>query len=222
MLPAATDSSFWGPLITSLASLYGGSQAASAAEEAARINAEATNRAIDLQQRMYEEGVARQRPFLEEGTAAFNRLAALSRGGPEAAQNFLTMEPGYGFRLGEGLKALERTQAARGNLLSGGAIKAGQRYAQDVASQEYSNAYNRLAQMAGIGPQAAGVANTLGQSYASNVGNLATQQGSTAANALLTGAAARQSAYGDVGRAWGQYFAPQPVINYLGGGGYGR
>lgn len=216
------DSSIWGPLISSLASLYGGEKTAEATKEAARLQAEAANRAIGLQETMYREGVARQAPFLQEGTAAFNRLAALQRGGPEAAQQFLTTEPGYGFRLGEGLKALERTQAARGNLLSGGAIKAGQRYAQDVASQEYQNAYNRLAQMAGIGPQAAGVANTLGQTYASNVGNLATQQGAASANALLGGAAARQSAYGDIGEAWGRYFAPQPTINYLGGGGYGR
>lgn len=215
------EASIWGPLISSLASLYGGEKTAAATSEAARLQSEAANRAIGLQERMYQEGVARQAPFLQEGTAAFNRLAALQRGGPEAAQQFLTMEPGYGFRLGEGLKALERTQAARGNLLSGGAIKAGQRYAQDVASQEYSNAYNRLAQMAGIGPQAAGVANTLGQTFATNVGNLATQQGAASANALLGGAAARQSAYGDIGEAWGRYFAPQPV-NYLAGGQYGR
>lgn len=215
------DSSIWGPLLSTLGSLYGGKEMAAATERAAQLQAEAANRAIGLQERMYQEGVARQAPFLQEGTAAFNRLAALSRGGPEAAQQFLTMEPGYGFRLGEGLKALERTQAARGNLLSGGAIKAGQRYAQDVASQEYSNAYNRLAQMAGIGPQAAGVANTLGQTFASNVGNLATQQGAASANALLGSAAARQSAYGDIGEAWGRYFAPQPM-NYLAGGQYGR
>lgn len=216
------ESSIWGPLLSTLTSLYGGKETAEATREAARLQSEAANRAIGLQETMYREGVARQAPFLQEGTAAFNRLAALQRGGPEAAQQFLTTEPGYGFRLGEGLKALERTQAARGNLLSGGAIKAGQRYAQDVASQEYSNAYNRLAQMAGIGPQAAGVANTLGQSYASNVGNLMTQQGTGAANALIAGATARQSAYGDIGEAWGRYFSPQPTINYLGGGGYGR
>ena len=53
-------------------------------------------------------------------------------------------DPGYGFRLGEGLKALERSAAARGGLLSGGTGKALQRYGQEAASQEYGNAFNRF------------------------------------------------------------------------------
>lgn len=53
-------------------------------------------------------------------------------------------DPGYGFRLSEGLKALERSQAARGGLMSGTTGKALQRYGQDMASQEYGNAFNRF------------------------------------------------------------------------------
>jgi hypothetical protein len=53
-------------------------------------------------------------------------------------------DPGYAFRLGEGLKALERSAAARGGLLSGSTGKALQRYGQDMASQEYGNAFNRF------------------------------------------------------------------------------
>jgi hypothetical protein len=196
----------WGPIIGSIAALYGGSQAASAASEAAQTQAAALDRATQLQRDIYEKGIALQEPFYLGGKEAFNRLTALSTGGPEAAQNFLTMDPGYGFRLGEGMKALERLQASRGNLLSGGAIKAGQRYAQDVASQEYGSAYNRLAQLADVGPRAAGVTSQLGQNYATSAGGLMGQSGVNSANALLTGAAARQSAYGDVGNIWGRYF----------------
>jgi hypothetical protein len=116
------------------------------------------------------------------------------------------MDPGYGFRLGEGMKALERLQASRGGLLSGGAIKAGQRYAQNVASQEYGNAYNRLAQLADVGPRAAGITSELGQNYATSAGGLMGQSGVNSANALLTGAAARQSAYGNVAEYWDRYF----------------
>ena len=46
----------------------------------------------------------------------------------------------------EGLKALDRTAAARGGLISGGALKAASRYGQDMASQEYQNAFNRYNQ----------------------------------------------------------------------------
>lgn len=196
----------WGEIIGSLAALYGGQQSAEAAQAAARIQAESINKATQLQRDIYEKGVELQKPFYEGGKEAFNRLTALSTGGPQAAQNFLTMDPGYGFRLGEGMKALERLQASRGGLLSGGAIKAGQRYAQDVASQEYGNAYNRLAQLADVGPRAAGVTTQLGQNYATSAGNLLGQSGTNSANALLTGAAARQSAYGDIGNIWGRYF----------------
>lgn len=55
----------------------------------------------------------------------------------------LQTDPGYGFRLSEGLKALERSAAARGGLLSGGTGKALTRYGQEMGSQEYQNAYGR-------------------------------------------------------------------------------
>ena len=55
----------------------------------------------------------------------------------------LQVDPGYGFRLSEGLKALERSAAARGGLLSGGTGKALTRYGQEMASQEFGNAFNR-------------------------------------------------------------------------------
>jgi len=53
-------------------------------------------------------------------------------------------DPGYAFRLSEGMKALDRTAASRGGLLSGATLKGAQRYGSDLASQEYGNAYNRF------------------------------------------------------------------------------
>jgi hypothetical protein len=41
------------------------------------------------------------------------------------------------------MKALERSAAARGGLLSGTTLKGVQRFGQDLASQEYQNAFNR-------------------------------------------------------------------------------
>jgi hypothetical protein len=55
-------------------------------------------------------------------------------------------EPGYQFRLQEGQKALERSAAAKGGLLTGGTLKATERYGQEFASNEYSNVYNRSMQ----------------------------------------------------------------------------
>lgn len=207
-------------LIPAAASLLGSSMSASAAKDAAGQSAAAADKATALQKQMYEESVARQQPFLAGGTEDYNRLRSLMSGGPGAAQQFLQMDPGYGFRLGEGLKAMERGAAARGGLMSGAALKAGQRYGQDLASQEYGAAYNRLARMADLGPQAAGVMSTLGQNYAGNVGNIYTRQGDTAAQAAI----ARGSAYGRAGNRLadiaGEYYR-QPSSGGGGDGGGG-
>ena len=202
-------------LIPAVATLIGARMAGRSAEKAARTTAESADRATELQRQVYEESVARQQPFLQTGTEFFNRLAALQRGGPEAQMNFLQMDPGYAFRMSEGLKALERSAAARAGLQSGAALKAAQRYGQDLASQEYGAAYNRLAGLANVGPQAAGVMSNLGQTYATNVGNIGMRQGETAANAML----ARGSAYGrglsDIGYLAGRYYGQPGTSNYL-------
>lgn len=92
-------------------------------------------------------------------------------------------DPGYQFRLSEGMKALESSASARGNLLSGGTLKGIQRYGQDMASQEYQNAFNRyqaeragtlnpLQSLAGVGQSTANTLGTMGMNYANQVGEL--------------------------------------------------
>lgn len=55
-------------------------------------------------------------------------------------------DPGYEFRLQQGANALQNSAAARGGLLSGGTAKAINDYAQNSASNEYGNVYNRALQ----------------------------------------------------------------------------
>jgi len=62
---------------------------------------------------------------------------------PDAQFTFDETDPSYQFRQEEGQKAIERSQAAKGNLLSGRAVKEAERYASDLASQEYGNAFSR-------------------------------------------------------------------------------
>lgn len=52
-------------------------------------------------------------------------------------------DPGYQFGLDQGMQALDRGASARGNYLSGAALKAGQRYAQDYAGTKFNEAFNR-------------------------------------------------------------------------------
>jgi hypothetical protein len=192
-----------------------GGGASGAAREAAQISNAAAERDLALRTRMYDEGVARQQPYSNIGLEFTNRLADMQRGG---GANMLNMDPGYNFRLGEGMKALERQTAARGGLISGGALKAAQRYGQDFASNEFGNAYNRMAGLASLGPSSAGVMNSLGQTYASGAGNTMMNQGDTSANALLSAQQARSSSYGQLGSALSKYINPTYNYGAFGGG----
>ena len=110
------------------------------------------------QANVYNTNAAIQQPFYQTGVDANAKMASyLGLGGNSADPNYgkftqgftnndFQQDPGYGFRFQEGLKALERSAAAKGNLLGGAQVKASQRYGQDFASNEYQNAYNRFNQ----------------------------------------------------------------------------
>lgn len=102
---------------------------------------------------------------------------------PNAMLSTLALDPGYQFRRAEGMRGLENSAAARGGLLSGNFIRNAQRYGQDLASQEYGNAFNRLAGIAGVGQTQAQQLAGLGSQYAGNVG----QNMMNAANARASG-----------------------------------
>jgi CRISPR/Cas system-associated protein Cas7 (RAMP superfamily) len=52
-------------------------------------------------------------------------------------------DPGYEFRMAEGEKGIQRQLSKMGGFNSGAALKALDRYNQDYASNEFTNAYNR-------------------------------------------------------------------------------
>jgi hypothetical protein len=146
---------------------------------------------------MFERQVELQEPFREAGLKGQNRLMELlglseDKTAPgygkyataEFGMDKFQADPGYAFRMSEGMKALERSAAARGGLLSGATLRGTQRYGQDLASQEYQNAFNRYqAERTGtLNPYQAlsgtaqtsantltNAAGTLGQSLGSNI-----------------------------------------------------
>ena len=237
----------WSFIIPAAVSLFSGSQNRQAASQAADTAAQGSDRAAALQYEMFqqqqaaqEKALAEQRalqePWRQAGVNALGRMQSGAFAQPEAFK-FGTaqfeQDPGYAFRLKEGQKALERSAAARGGLISGGAMKAATGYGQEMGSQEFARAreralsdystnvarsdvgYNRLAGLAGVGQtatgalgQAAGQYGTaMGQAagnYGANVGSLYNQQGINQGNALLAGAQARTSSYGDIAKLYGQ------------------
>ena len=208
----------------------GGGASGAASSAAGAANA-AAQQDIDLRRRMYEEDVARRQPFYQAGVNALPGYVSGIAPGGELVRGFTQADyqadPGYAFRISEGQKALDRQAAARGGLISGGALKAAQRYGQEMGSQEYSNAYNRfrdtqglrrnaLAGVVGFAPTAAGSMAAGGQSYATGAGPQMYQQGVNTGNALIAGQQARESSYGQLGSAFGKYLTGG---NFGGGGG---
>lgn len=159
-----------------------------ASNSAAQTQADAAAASTAAQERMFNKQVELQAPWRTAGETALNRLSTgLAAGGAfdkAFSETDWKQDPGYQFRLSEGLKSLERSAAARGGLLSGAQMKGITNYGQNAASQEYQNAFNRyyteranklqpLQSLAGIGQTSAnaltGAAGTLGQSIGSNI-----------------------------------------------------
>jgi len=177
---------------------------ANASSRASRAQQQAQREANAAQERMFNRQVELQEPFRQAGVNALPELVEASRYTPFGMEQFQA-DPGYGFRLKEGLRALESSAAARGGLLSGNTMRGITRYGQGLASDEYTNAFNRyqaeraarlnpLQSLAGMGQSNAATmaqqAGTYGQAMAQNaaaMGNIRASGYVGQANAL-TGA----------------------------------
>ena len=211
---------------------------ATGAKDAASTQASATDRATDLQRYMFDENARMQAPWREAGENALGYITEGIKPDGRFMQEFgmdqFKADPGYGFRLSEGLKALDRQAAARGGLISGAALKGAQRYGQDMASNEYTNAFNRfrlergdqfnrLAGVAGIGQTAVNQLGAQGQAFGQSAGNNMIQGGNARASGYVGSANAIAGGLGNAVNLYNQNqmldrFFPRPTP---GGGGIG-
>jgi hypothetical protein len=138
------------------ASIYSANKAADAQREGIAASTAA-------QQKAFDEQKALNAPFREGGITAQNRLLTVLGLRPAEGAGLTVdpnspdfgkyagdfgmkdfeADPGYAFRLKEGMRGLENSAAARGLLSSGSTLKGITDYGQGMASQEYGNAYNR-------------------------------------------------------------------------------
>lgn len=229
-----------GDIINATADLIGlgpASKQAEATTEAAGLGAQATRYAADLQKEAFERQVALQEPWRQAGITALNQLVPLSTTYQPFGMQQFQQDPGYGFRMSEGMKALERSAAKRGGLLSGATLKGIQQYGQDLASQEFQNAFNRyqaertarlqpLQSLAGVGQTSAQALGGAAGTYGANAGNIMMTGGANAANASLQMGNIRASQYGTLGSALGTALDSPQAKNYLssifGGPGMGQ
>ena len=204
-------------------SVVSGVMGAKAAKKAANTQAASADYAAELQKEQFDKQVELQAPFREAGLTAQNKLLdylGLSEGaGGKYARDFgmqdFQQDPGYAFRMSEGMKALDRTAAARGGMLSGAALKGAQRFGQDLGSQEYQNAFNRyqtnranqlnpLQSLMGASQTATNAMGQAGQNYATNAGNAYMNAGNARASGYVGSANAWSNALGGATNMYNQ------------------
>lgn len=225
-------------------SMIAGSKAAKAQRDAAAQSAAASDRATQAQieeaRRQYDTTRADYTPYREVGYGALGKLAGMygvqsmdAAGHPTAAggasgagysgDGGFTASPGYDFRMSEGLKAIDRQNAARGILNSGGADKARMRYAQGLASSEYDTYANRIAALAGVGQSATGSTAAAGANSSGQIVNALGQNGQNQMTAATNAGNARASSYANAGSAInGTVNNLASLYMYQQGGGFGK
>ena len=206
-----------GAMSSSAASNAADAQRAAAAESAA-AQREGADKSIAAQREMFDIGRADLSPYREGGDAALNRLRSyLGIGGDTTSPMFgkytqdftmsdFTTDPGYQFRLEQGMNALNRSAAARGMGQSGANIKGALEYGQNLGSQEYQNAFNRyqtnrasqldpLFKLYGGGQSAAAGSAVQAGNLGQNLGQTYTNLGQGLGQAAVAGGNAQASGY---------------------------
>jgi len=229
--------------------VIGGGASMIASGKAASAQTQAAETAAAQQERMFNKQVELQEPFRQGGiTAQQQIMQLLGIGGDTGAAGYGSLakpfgmdqfqqDPSYAFRQAEGMKALERSAAARGNLLSGSTLKGIQRFGQDLASQEYQNAFNRyqVERAARLNPLQSLMGS--GQSSANVLTGAAGNLGQGLAQSELAAGQARASGYVGAANALNQaiggatnYLVQAPMYNAMtdfyrsggaGGGSFG-
>jgi hypothetical protein len=224
-------------IIGGVATIGGGIIASSGAKKAANVQAQAAQDAQASNERMLERQIGLQEPFRQAGmTAQDEIMKLLGIGGDASAADYGSLakpfgmeqfeqDPGYAFRQSEGMKALERSASARGNLLSGGTLKGIQRFGQDLASQEYGNAFNRyqiersarlnpLQSLMGSGQSATNtMTGNIGQSSQNEQANIY-NAGQARASGYVGSANALGGALSSIGQAAASFPLMQAQIDY--------
>lgn len=204
--------SFLGPAGAAIGGAIGGGLGgAFASDDAADAQQQGAQQGIDTQWRMWQEQQKNLAPWLTSGQTGnallqqllgiggtqqnptFNPNAQLVR--PFGQSDFQT-DPGYQFRMNEGLNSILNKRSALGGVSSGNTLRDFSRFNQGLASDEYQNAYNRyrtnqgdvysrLSGMANTGANAASGLAGIGSNVANNVSSLQAAQGAYGAAGIL-------------------------------------
>lgn len=202
-MPWAAAAAVGGALISSNAS-----------SSAAKKQAKSADQASQIQKDMYDQTRNDLSGYRDAGNTALNQLMGGMGEGGRFMETYsgqdIYNDPSYKFRLNEGLNSVQSGAAAQGGLLSGATQKTLANYGQEFASQEYGNAYNRfnadqtnqynrLANLVGVGQNAAAQTGNAGLQTGQAIANNTMGAG----NALAAGSVASANAWANAGQQLG-------------------
>lgn len=226
----------WGLTAVAAATVVSGSMGARAAKDAGQRTADATVRAAEINQEMYEQGRQDLAPYRGLGYGALNEIGGAMAGrqpvydekgnitGFQTGTGYLTgqltpqkiqeyLDPSMAFRMKYGTQATERLQNVGQGAFSGNTLRALNEYGQGFASTEFGNAFGRAqGERKDIYNILANIAG-MGQG-AVNTGVSAGQSTAQNLGQLAVGGAQAQAA-GTVGAANAYSQALQGPSNYL-------
>jgi hypothetical protein len=223
----------WGMVAVAGATVVSGVMGSNAASSAAGAQVAASEQQARVQKEMFDKQVELQAPFREAGLKGQNELLDLlglsgntkAAGYGSLSQPFtgqdMYKDPGYAFRLNEGVKALDRSAAARGGLLGGNQLRGVTQFGQDYATNEYQNAFNRyqaerqarLNPLQSLAGQAQTSANTL-TNAAGNLGSVLGESAINAGNARASGYIGSSNAISNaIGQGANYYMGNQAMKN---------
>lgn len=195
-----------GAVITAAGAAYSANQQRKAGKEAAR----GAREAAELSQRQYEQTRQDLMPYMQSGERALGLIERMNAGDYSQFQT----SPDYAFARDQGIKALDRSAAARGTLYSGGQLAALADFASGLATQNLNTYYNRLMQLAGLGQNSAAGVGSAGMTMAGQAG--AAYQ--NAADALAAGRIGAANTYGQLGeqlsKAFGRWWEQRQGSGY--------
>lgn len=199
---------------TVAANVIGSAISGDASKSAANTESDAAKYSANLQDQELQQMRQTMQPFVQSGSFANQRLMSLLGVGPHnltdpsfgsltqpfTADTFRQyQDPGYQFQLQQGQQALQNSQAAQNGVLSGAALKDLIGFNQGMASNAYSNAFDRyMASNDATYQRLAGLLG-IGENAAAGVGNAGIQTGANIGNTIMGGASAQ--AAGTIGQA---------------------
>jgi hypothetical protein len=236
-VPAAAIGPAIGGVTSLLGGILGSGAAGAASSKLAGTMGRNSEQLAEVAGQQLKPELAAVSPYIQGGQQATNTLAGLLRTpGQGLLQGYGSFQaptgvnyqndPGYQFRLQQGVNALQNSAAARGDLLSGNTLQSLTQLGQGLGSEEYGNVFNRALQayqsnasnfyqnqanqfgrlsgMAGMGLQGAGMAQNARENYANLYGNamgMSNAGAGAAAQGIMGQNAAWENALGGMANA---------------------